>query len=162
MRKIHLVLSHHSPSCAQQGDKYCVWHTPINVYRLECLLFSAANSFGSSFTAWSVFSRHGWGSLNPSATKIMPINSKPFWVILFVLWMSGSSKDNIHPCCAFHPDGSKFSRGENALIHSSHVITEWLGEHENRVGCVLRHITATIKHQMREEGCCRKFYPKFV
>lgn len=79
MRIIHVVLSHQSPSCAQQGDKCRVRHTPINVYRLECLLFSTVNSFGSSFTAWSVFSWHCWGSLNPSERKI---NANKFKAIL--------------------------------------------------------------------------------
>jgi len=64
----------------------------------------------------------------------MPINSKQFWVIMLILCMNSSFKDNIHPG---FPDGSKFSQGYNALIHRVHITTKWLSEHENNVSCVL-------------------------
>lgn len=55
----------------------------------------------------------------------MPVNSEPFGVIMLVLWMNSSSKDNIHPCYPCHPNGSKSSLGGDVVAHQAHMTTEW-------------------------------------
>lgn len=50
---------------------------------------------------------------------------------MFVLWMNSLSKDNIHLRYPCHANVGKFSQGDDALDQRGHVITKWLGEHEN-------------------------------
>lgn len=75
---------------SQRGDENRVRRPPMNVSGLLCLSFSAVNTFFSGFVgAQRTRRRARW----------MPIMSKRFRVIVFVVWMNGSSEDNIHPRC---------------------------------------------------------------